>query len=67
MEAAGLDAEGFSGHTLRATMITSATLAGADKRHIKQAARHTSNVTERYIREAEQRTSEVPGKIDVGS
>ncbi len=51
--AAGLDPALFSGHSLRAGMITSAAAAGAADRDIQRQSRHKSAaVMQRYIRPA---------------
>lgn len=51
---AGLDAAGFSGHSLRAGFITSAAERGADLNRIMDQSRHTDPRTVRkYIRRAE--------------
>lgn len=51
---AGLDANLFAGHSLRAGLATSAALAGASDRKIMAQTRHKSRaMLERYIRDAE--------------
>ena len=52
--AAGLDAAMFSGHSLRAGLITSAAEAGVADRDIQRHSRHTSAyMMRRYIRDAQ--------------
>lgn len=51
-DAAGFDAETFSGHSLRAGFATAAAAAGASDRAIKKQTGHKSDrVLQRYIRE----------------
>jgi integrase len=48
---AGFWSENYSGHSLRAGLATSATLAGSNERQIMQQTRHKSERMERvYIR-----------------
>lgn len=54
-EAAGLNPNDFSGHSLRAGMITSAAEAGVPEWRIKLHSRHRSDCVKRYIRPVEQR------------
>lgn len=52
--AAGLEAEGFSGHSLRAGFATSAAIAGASAWKIREQTGHASDaMLGRYIRSAE--------------
>lgn len=63
-EAAGLDPERFSGHSLRAGLATSAAAAGAEERDIQRQTRHKSVVVlRRYIREGELFRANVSGRI----
>lgn len=53
-EAAGLEATGFSGHSLRAGLATSAAMNGAQERDIARQTGHRSMaVLRRYIRDGE--------------
>jgi integrase len=52
---AGLDPKDFSGHSLRAGMVTSAAEAGVPEWRIKLHSRHRSDCVKRYIRPVEQR------------
>ena len=53
-EAGGLDPAGFSGHSLRAGLCTSAAKAGKSERAIMKTTGHkTSRMVARYIRDAE--------------
>jgi integrase len=54
-EAAGLDAGEFSGHSLRAGMVTSAAEAGVPEWRIKAHSRHKSDIVRQYIRPVEQK------------
>jgi integrase len=54
-EAAGLDPTDFSGHSLRAGMVTSAAEAGVPEWRIKLHSRHKSDVVRQYIRPVEKR------------
>lgn len=52
IEAAGLDASDFSGHSLRSGLATSAAMAGASERSIMDQTGHRSlNMVRRYIRD----------------
>ena len=52
--AAGLEADLYSAHSLRAGLATSAAIGGADNRSIKKQGRWKSDrVMERYVRDAE--------------
>jgi integrase len=53
--AAGLDAGDFSGHSLRAGMVTSAAEAGVPEWRIKMHSRHKSDIVRQYIRPVEKR------------
>ena len=54
VEASGVNSDGFSGHSLRAGLATSAALAGADLKDIMAQTRHRSHdIALRYIRRAE--------------
>jgi integrase len=61
--AAGLDPAEFSGHSLRAGMITSAAEAGAPEWRIKLHSRHTSDVVRQYIRPVEKKRQSPTGEI----
>jgi integrase len=51
--AVGLDMDRFSGHSLRAGLVTSAAIAGASERAIMNQTGHRSNVmVRRYVRDA---------------
>jgi integrase len=51
-DATGLEAELFSGHSLRAGLATAAARAGASERSIAEQLRHRSQLmTKRYIRD----------------
>jgi site-specific recombinase XerD len=53
-KAAGLDASRFSGHSLRAGLVTTAALAGKGERVIMKQTRHrTERMVRRYVRDAE--------------
>jgi integrase len=63
-EAAGLDPERFSGHSLRAGLATSAAAAGAEERDIQRQTRHRSIVVlRRYIRDGELFRANVSGRV----
>jgi len=50
--AAGLDARGFAGHSLRSGLATSAAMAGASERAImNQTGHHSVNMVRKYIRD----------------
>jgi integrase len=49
----GLDAEAYSGHSLRAGFATSAAMNGVEERRIARQTRHRSSVVRTYIRDAE--------------
>ena len=53
MAAAGLDCEGYSAHSLRAGLLTSAALAGASAWRLREHSRHKRTATlDMYIRDA---------------
>lgn len=63
-EAAGLDPQRFSGHSLRAGLATSAAAAGAEERDIQRQTRHRSvTVLRRYIRDGELFRRNVSGNV----
>jgi integrase len=63
-EAAGLDPERFSGHSLRAGLATSAALAGAGLTSIMKQTRHKSvDVAKTYIRDADLWRDNVSGLV----
>jgi len=52
--AVGLDATQFSGHSLRAGLVTAAAIAGVEERIIMRQTGHTNvAMLRRYIREGE--------------
>lgn len=51
--AIGLDAEAYSGHSLRAGFATSAAMNGVEERRIARQTRHRSSVVRAYIRDGE--------------
>jgi integrase len=54
LKAAGLDASGFSGHSLRAGFATSASQAGVSSLKIRQQTGHASDaMLQRYVRDGE--------------
>src|SRR6185436_16728997 len=53
--AAGLEATEFSGHSLRAGMVTSAAENGVPEWRIRLTSRHKSDVLKAYIRPVEKR------------
>jgi integrase len=62
--ASGLNADTFSGHSLRAGLATSAALAGADLKDIMVQTRHRSHdIALRYIRRAEVWKDNVTGLL----
>jgi site-specific recombinase XerD len=62
--AVGMDASRFSGHSLRAGMVTSAANAGVDTWKIRRQTGHTSEATlQRYIRSGEQFAENVVNSI----
>jgi integrase len=54
-QAAGLSADDFSGHSLRAGMVTSAAEADVPEWRIKLHSRHKSDIVRQYIRPVEKR------------
>jgi integrase len=63
-DAAGIDADHLSGHSLRAGLATAAAMAGADERSIMQQTGHRSTaMVRRYIRQAEQWTNNAAGAV----
>jgi integrase len=61
---AGLDATGYSGHSLRAGLATSAAQAGVPAWRIKAQTRHASDpMLSRYIREGELFTENAAGAL----
>lgn len=61
---AGLDPQGFSGHSLRAGFATSAARAGIEERDIMATTRHRSaTVLRRYIRDGEMFDGNITVKI----
>jgi integrase len=61
--AAGLEAQEFAGHSLRAGMITSAAESGVPEWRIRQTSRHKSDVLKTYIRPIEKRQHALTGDI----
>ena len=62
--AAGMDATDFSGHSLRAGLVTSGRLAGAANHEIKRISRHKSDaMLDVYHRETEKRMNGLAKKI----
>lgn len=63
-EAAGFDPTGYSGHSLRAGLATSAAMAGASAWKIRQQTGHASDtMLNRYIRDGDMFTSNAAGAI----
>ena len=63
-EAAGFDPTGYSGHSLRAGLATSAAMAGASAWKIRQQTGHASDaMLNRYIRDGEMFTSNAAGAV----
>jgi integrase len=60
---AGLEASEFSGHSLRAGMVTSAAEAGVPEWRIKLHSRHKSDIVRQYIRPIEKRRHSPTGEI----
>jgi integrase len=60
---AGLEAGDFSGHSLRAGMVTSAAEAGVPEWRIKLHSRHKSDVVRQYIRPVEKRKQSPTSEI----
>ena len=60
----GLDPEGFSGHSLRAGLATSAAMAGLSTLAIRQQTGHRSDaMLARYVRSGELFTSNAAGAL----
>ncbi|MFN3628187.1 MAG: site-specific integrase [Parvibaculum sp.] len=63
-EAAGFDPTGYSGHSLRAGLATSAAMAGASAWKIRQQTGHASDaMLNRYIRDGDMFTSNAAGAV----
>jgi integrase len=63
-EAAGFDPTGYSGHSLRAGLATSAAMAGASTWKIRQQTGHASDaMLNRYIRDGDMFTSNAAGAV----
>src|SRR5690606_22083674 len=63
-EAAGFDPTGYSGHSLRAGLATSAAMAGASAWKIRQQTGHASDaMLNRYIRDGDMFTSNAAGIV----
>lgn len=63
-EAAGFDPIGYSGHSLRAGLATSAAMAGASAWKIRQQTGHASDaMLNRYIRDGDMFTSNAAGAV----
>ncbi|MBA3531096.1 MAG: integrase, partial [Ardenticatenales bacterium] len=63
-EATGLDPAEFAGHSLRAGLATSAALEGAAEWEImRQTGHRTSEMVQKYIREADLFKGNVAGKV----
>lgn len=63
-EAAGFDPTGYSGHSLRAGLATSAAMAGASAWKIRQQTGHASDtMLNRYIRDDDMFTSNAAGAV----
>lgn len=64
VEAVGFDPAGYSGHSLRAGLATSAAIAGASAWKIRQQTGHTSDaILNRYIRDGDMFTSNAAGIV----
>lgn len=64
VEAAGLDPEHYSGHSLRAGFVTSAAGAGVDEASImKQTGHRSSRVLRKYVREANLFRNNAAGRV----
>jgi integrase len=62
--AAGLDAQTFSGHSLRAGLATSAAMAGQDALAImQQTGHHSVEMVKRYVRGGNLFRNNVVGKL----
>lgn len=63
-EAAGLDPELYSGHSLRVGLVTSAAQAGVAERDIMKQSRHKSErIMRKYVRDAGVLIDNVSGKV----
>lgn len=63
-EAAGFDPAGYSGHSLRAGLATSAAMVGASAWKIRQQTGHASDaMLNRYIRDGDMFTSNAAGAV----
>lgn len=63
-EAAGLDPEGYSGHSLRAGLATSAVIAGASTLAIRRTTGHASDaMLARYVRVGDMFTDNATGSV----
>lgn len=63
-EAGGFDPTGYSGHSLRAGLATSAAMAGASAWKIRQQTGHASDaMLNRYIRDGDMFTSNAAGAV----
>jgi integrase len=63
VEAAGIEPEGYSGHSLRAGLATSAAQAGVSTWKIRQQTGHASDALARYIRGGELFTGNAAGAL----
>lgn len=64
VEAAGFDPVGYSGHSLRAGLATSAAMAGASAWKIRQQTGHASDtMLNRYIRDGDMFTNNAAGLV----
>ena len=64
LEAAGVDPEGYSGHSLRAGFATSAAQAGVSTLKIRAQTGHASDsMLARYVREGELFTGNAAGAL----
>lgn len=62
--AAGLDPKDYSGHSLRAGLVTSAALAGASETEImRQSGHKSSQMVQKYIRVADVFKENISGKV----
>lgn len=62
--AAGYDPAGFSGHSLRAGLVTSAAIAGASTYKIRQQTGHASDaMLQRYVRDGEMWVGNAAGAV----
>ena len=64
LKAAGKSARGYSGHSLRAGLVTQAAIAGASERSIQEQSGHRSLlVLRRYIRDGSLFRENAAGKV----